>query len=290
VSENWVHDYVETNGIRMHYVTSGAGELVILLHGFPEFWYSWRFQIGVLGKYFKVVAPDLRGYNKTDKPEGVENYRLEVLVQDISELIENLGEEKAIIVGHDWGGALAWDVARRVPEKTEKLIVLNCPPIDILNQEIASNETQRKRSGYIFFFQKPEIPEKSLSANNYEKLKAMYLSISTNRKTQIRFWNEEILAKYVEALKLPALSCGINYYRAAVQHPMRTKFQKLRVQCPTLVIWGEKDIALGKELTRHFPGLVKGPYTIQFIPEIGHWVQIEAADRVNKYMLEFLGK
>ncbi|MHA1276963.1 MAG: alpha/beta fold hydrolase [Candidatus Helarchaeota archaeon] len=286
--DEWEHKFTETNGIRMHYVTYGQGPLVVLLHGFPEFWYSWRFQIGELGKYFRVVAPDLRGYNKTEKPQGVENYKIDVLIQDIGGLIEQLEADTAIIVGHDWGGALAWEFARRVPDKTEKLIILNCPPIDILNQEIASNETQRKRSGYIFFFQKPEIPEQSLSENNYEKLKMMYLTISTNRKTQKEFWNDTILAKYVEALKLPALSCGINYYRAAFQYPMRAKYRKLKVHCKTLVIWAEKDIALGKELTRHFPEIIEASYTIKFIPEIGHWVQIEAAELVNKYILEFI--
>lgn len=285
---NWKHEYIETNGIRMHYVTEGKGTLIILLHGFPEFWYSWRFQIGMLGNHWKVVAPDLRGYNKTDKPNGIENYKIELLTRDILGLINNLGREKAIIVGHDWGGAIAWEFARSFPEATEKLIILNCPPIDILQQEIATNEAQRKRSGYIFFFQKPEIPEKTLSENNYEKLKAMYLNISSNHKTQKEFWNEAILEKYVDALRIPALTCGINYYRAAFQYPIRAKQRRKKVKAPTLVIWGEKDIALGKELTHHFPGIVEGPYSIKFIPKIGHWVQVEASELVNEYILEFI--
>ncbi len=286
--DEWQHTFVETNGIRMHYVTHGEGPMIVLLHGFPEFWYSWRFQIGELGKYFKVVAPDLRGYNKTDKPEGIENYKINILLDDILGLIKGLGENKAIIVGHDWGGALAWDFAKRFPEVTEKLIVLNCPPIDILQKEIAANPTQRKRSGYIFAFQQPELPEKRLSKDGYAALKMIYLNLSTSRKTRKNVWNEEILTKYVEALKLPSLSCGINYYRAAVRHPLRAKQVRKKVQADTLVIWGEEDLALGKELANHFPAIVEGSYTIKFIPKIGHWVQLEAPEVVNQYILDFL--
>ncbi|MHA1264905.1 MAG: alpha/beta fold hydrolase [Candidatus Helarchaeota archaeon] len=286
MAAEWEHKFTNTNGIRMHYVTYGNGDLILLLHGFPEFWYSWRFQIGELGNYLHVVAPDLRGYNKTDKPKGVKNYKINLLLKDIYGLIENLGYQKAIIVGHDWGGALAWEFARTFPNVTEKLIVLNCPPIDILQEEIATNERQRKRSEYVFFFQQPEIPEKTLSDNNYAMLKYTWLSMATKKGKKI--WDKETLDKYVEALRLPALSCGINYYRAAFLYPPRAKQRKLKVFCDTLVIWGEHDKALGKELTQHFPKIVKGNYLIKFIPEAGHWVQQEAPNLVNRYILEFL--
>ncbi|MFX1298072.1 MAG: alpha/beta fold hydrolase, partial [Promethearchaeota archaeon] len=128
MEDKWDHKYIETNNIRMHYVTHGKGSPIVLLHGFPEFWYSWRFQIDELSKYFRVVAPDLRGYNKTDKPIGIENYKINILNQDILGLVEYLGG-RAIIVGHDWGGALAWEFAKCFPEQTERLIILNCPPI-----------------------------------------------------------------------------------------------------------------------------------------------------------------
>ncbi len=287
IRENeWRHEYIQIKNIRMHYVIYGSGKLVMLLHGFPEFWYSWRFQIGELGKYFKVVVPDLRGYNLTDKPEGVENYKINILLQDILGLIDGLGEdkEKAIVVGHDWGGALAWEFAKSFPDRTEKLIILNCPPISILQEEIATNKQQAKRSQYIFFFQQPDIPEKTLSENNY----AMLISTWKDMAIRKELWDEGTLKKYVEALKLPSLSCGINYYRASFRYPLKAKQRQLKVQCPTLVIWGEKDKALGKELTRHFPGIVEGPYTIKFIPEVGHWVQQEAPELVNKYILQFL--
>ncbi len=283
--ENWAHKFIETNGIRMHYVTHGAGPLVILLHGFPEFWYSWRFQIDPLSEYFTVVAPDLRGYNQTDKPEGIKNYTINVLLKDIEGLIDYFDSKKAIVVGHDWGGALAWDFARNYPDRTEKLIILNCPPIDVLQEEIVASKKQRKMSEYIFFFQQPDIPEKTLSENNYAGLRFTWLNMAVNKK----LWTEDILTKYVEALKMPSLSCGINYYRAAVQYPLRAKQRRLKVKCNTLVIWGLLDKALSENLTRHFPNIVEGSYSIKFIPEVGHWVQQEAPELVNKYILEFLG-
>jgi len=280
----WDHQYVQINKIRMHYVTHGKGKIVILLHGFPEFWYSWRFQIKEIGKYFKVIAPDLRGYNETDKPIGVENYKIDILTQDILELIRNLGEDKAIIVGHDWGGAIAWEFAKYHPERTEKLIILNCPPISILQEEIVKNKEQAKKSQYIIFFQTPEIPEKTLSENDYAMLKYTLKDMAIKKE----LWDDETLSKYVNALKMPALSCGINYYRASFKYPIKAKQRQMKVLCPTLVIWGEKDRALGRELTDYFPDIVDGPYSIKFIPDVGHWVQQEAPDLVNKYILEFL--
>src|SRR5438128_5376616 len=127
ISETWQHRDIITNGIRMHYVERGEGPLVVLLHGFPEFWYSWRHQIPALAPRFRVVAPDQRGYNLTEKPHGVDAYRIDNLAADVAALIRHLGEERAVIVGHDWGGGVAWWFAMHHPELTRKLIVLNCP-------------------------------------------------------------------------------------------------------------------------------------------------------------------
>jgi len=283
-NNEWKHEYIKTNNIRMHYVTFGQGKLLILLHGFPEFWYSWRFQINELGKYFRVVAPDLRGYNKTDKPKGVENYKINILIQDILGLVEGLEESKAVIIGHDWGGALSWEFAKCFPNKTEKLVILNCPPISVLQEEILKNKDQARRSQYIMFFQTPEVPEKSFSARNYELLRSTY----TNMAIKKELWDDDTLNKYVKALELPSIACGINYYRASYKFPLSTKQSKLKVQCPTLVIWGEQDKALSIKLTEYFSDIVEGIYMIKFIPTAGHWVQLEEPELVNKYILEFL--
>ncbi|MHA1298592.1 MAG: alpha/beta fold hydrolase [Candidatus Helarchaeota archaeon] len=283
-NNEWKHEYIKTNNIRMHYVTFGQGKLLILLHGFPEFWYSWRFQINELGKYFRVVAPDLRGYNKTDKPKGVENYKINILIQDILGLVEGLEEGKAVIIGHDWGGALSWEFAKCFPKKTEKLVILNCPPISVLQEEILKNKDQARRSQYIMFFQTPEVPEKSFSARNYELLRSTY----TNMAIKKELWDDDTLNKYVKALELPSIACGINYYRASYKFPLSTKQSKLKVQCPTLVIWGEQDKALSIKLTEYFSDIVEGTYMIKFIPTAGHWVQLEEPELVNKYILEFL--
>ena len=285
--EDLKHEYIETNGINMHYVTKGQGKLVVLLHGFPEFWYSWRRQISAIGsEKFKVIAPDLRGYGKTDKPEGVENYKVSVLAKDVLGLIHSLGEEKAVIVGHDWGGAIAWHFAQTLPEQTEKLIILNCPPPSALKQEISKNPDQQRRSTYIKFFQQKNVPERTLSANNYAGLKMALTSLAVKKD----IFSDEDLEKYVEALKLPALSCAINYYRASYQFPPDKETEKLKVKSPTMVIWGEQDNALGKELTEHIPNFIEGEYKIHYIPSAGHWVQHEEPELVNKYILEFLGE
>ncbi|MDY6964697.1 MAG: alpha/beta hydrolase [Halobacteriota archaeon] len=283
--ENLKHKFIETNGIKMHYVTRGSGKLVVFLHGFPEFWYSWRHQISAIASdKFMVVAPDLRGYGKTDKPEGVENYKITTLAQDILGFIKGLGKEKAVIVGHDWGGAIAWHFAQTLPEHTEKLIILNCPPPSALKQEISKNPDQQRRSTYIKFFQQKDIPEKTLSINNYAGLKAALTSLAVKKD----IFTGEDLEKYVEALELPALSCAINYYRAGYQFPLDEDTEKLKVKSPTLVIWGEQDNALCKALTEHIPDYILGSYTIHFVPNAGHWVQHEEPELVNKYILEFL--
>ena len=162
---NLSHHKTEVNGIKIHYVTAGEGPLIILLHGFPEFWYSWRNQLEDLSANYKVVAPDLRGYGESDKPKGVKNYHIDLIASDITGLINKLGHEKAIIVGHDWGGAVAWKLATSYKDYVEKLIILNCPPVEILFKSLFTNFRQFRRSWYIYFFQIPSLPEKRIHAN-----------------------------------------------------------------------------------------------------------------------------
>ncbi|WXG47146.1 MAG: alpha/beta hydrolase [Candidatus Atabeyarchaeum deiterrae] len=294
----WKHAYINANNINIHYVADGSGGLVLLLHGFPEFWYSWRHQIPALSERFRVVAPDLRGYNETDKPTGLKNYSTSVLVQDIVGLIDALGEKKATIVGHDWGGAVAWSLAMMAPQSINKLVILNCPhPFALTEAFLSMNARQLQKSWYIFFFQQPEAPEKILSQNNFEFLKMMLIGSAVNKKA----FNEEDTRRFIEAWSKPgALTASINYYRANMNpaqimlmpRDQREKVTKKfpKVKCPTLVIWGENDAALDKSLTFGMEKYVDGPYEIKYIPDCGHWVQQEAPDLVNRYLLEFLGR
>ena len=288
MSETWEHKFVQTNGIRLHCVVQGQGKLMVMLHGFPEFWYSWRHQIPIMAKYFKVIAPDMRGYNQSEKPEGAENYRMNLLVEDVMGLIEFFGEEKAIIVGHDWGAIVSWAFAMAHPEATERLIIMNVPHPAVWQEKAKYIARQLQKSWYIFFFQKEKVPESYFSRNNYLALKLM-LSKSTVREG---VFSDEDLKRFVEAWSKPgALTASINYYRANIRPEIFMKEVSLKfpkITSPTLVIWGEKDLALTLEISKGAEKYVDAPYTIKYIPRCGHWVQNEEPELVDKYILEFL--
>jgi pimeloyl-ACP methyl ester carboxylesterase len=282
-SDTWQHEYTLTNGIRMHYVTQGEGPLVVLLHGFPEFWYSWRYQIPFLAEHgFKVVAPDLRGYNMTDKPHT--GYDVSTLIRDIADLITGLGREKAVIVGHDWGGVLAWAFAIRYPEMTERLIVLNAPHPGAMMRELRALRQLRK-SWYIFFFQLPWLPEYVLRRNNANEIGRMLRGAAVQKD---RFPRSET-AKYQQAMSTPGtMTAALNYYRQLFRRLPRTaKEANNRVSVPTLLIWGVHDIALDIRLTKGLHRWVDD-IRVEYIYNSGHWVQQEQPDEVNRLMLEFL--
>jgi pimeloyl-ACP methyl ester carboxylesterase len=147
------HLYAENEGVRIHYAALGEGPLVVMLHGFPDYWYTWHRQMDALSTTYRVAAPDLRGYNLSDKPEGIENYGMRALLGDVAAVIRSEGRESAIVVGHDWGGAIAWQFATRLPEMTDKLVILNLPHPSGLSRELAENPKQREASAYTRFFQ-----------------------------------------------------------------------------------------------------------------------------------------
>jgi len=281
--ETWQHQYIITNGIRMHYVTEGEGPLIVLLHGFPEFWYSWRFQIPFLAEHgYTVVAPDLRGYNDTDKPH--KGYDIPSLLRDIKGLIKGLGQSEAIIVGHDWGGVLAWAFALNYPDMTGHLIVMNAPHPAAMMREMRTLK-QLRRSWYVFAFQIPWLPEYMLGRKHANEIGKMLRRAALQKSAFPR----EVTAKYQEAMGKPgAIKAAISYYRQLFWRlPFSFKSYELRINTPTLLIWGEQDIALGIELTT---GLERWVNDIQIkrIPDSGHWVQQEQPEKVNQYMLEFL--
>lgn len=284
------HDYAQLEGIRLHYAACGKGdELVILLHGFPEFWYSWRHQLPVLGERYHVIAPDMRGFNLSDKPAGIKNYRIEPLVQDILGLIKYFGKQKATIVGHDWGAAVAWAIARRHPEAVSKLVAMQVPPPAAWRANFTLR--QLRRSWYMFFFQLPRVPEWWASANDFARVEKMY------RETSVRpgAFTDSDIAVYKEALRQPgALTSSLNYYRANVLKSLfrggvETPNQRDgRVSVPTLFIYGEKDVAIIPETVRGVSRFVDAPYRELRIPDSGHWVQNEAVEEVNTALLDFL--
>jgi pimeloyl-ACP methyl ester carboxylesterase len=281
--ETWQHQYIITNGIRMHYVTEGEGPLIVLLHGFPEFWYSWRFQIPFLAEHgYTVVAPDLRGYNDTDKPH--KGYDIPSLLRDIKGLIKGLGQSEAIIVGHDWGGVLAWAFALNYPDMTGRLIVMNAPHPAAMMREMRTLKQLRK-SWYVFAFQIPWLPEYMLGRKHANEIGKMLRGAALQKSAFPR----EVTAKYQEAMSKPgAIKAAISYYRQLFWRlPFSFKSYELRINTPTLLMWGEQDIALGIELTT---GLERWVNDIQIkrIPDSGHWVQQEQPEKVNQYMLEFL--
>ncbi len=282
-AETWQHRDIITNGIRMHYVTQGSGPLIILLHGFPEFWYSWRYQIPFLAEHgYTVVAPDLRGYNDTDKPRT--GYDVATLTRDIAGLVRGLGQEKAIIAGHDWGGVLAWVFAARYPQMTERLIVMNAPYPQAMRREIRTLKQLRK-SWYVFFFQIPWLPEYILLRNHANEVGRMLRGAAVQKAAFPR----EITAKFQQAMSKPgAMTAALNYYRQLFRlRPLYARGGKTHISAPTLLIWGVQDIALGIELTNGLEQWVDN-IEIKRIPDSGHWVQQEQPEKVNQLMLDFL--
>lgn len=282
----WHHCFVETNRIRLHCVTQGTGELVVLLHGFPEFWYSWRRQIPALSRHFKVVVPDLRGYNDSDKP--LTGYDLDTLIADIQGLIQGLGYRKAHIVGHDWGGVIAWHFAQTLPQHLHRLAILNAPHPQQFVREIVGNLDQLWRSWYLLAFQVPELPEWIIQQNLREFVTRLFQDLSI-RKGAFTTADTEI---YRAALAKPrVLSAALNYYRQLMA-PSTWLRQWERspkpVTTPTLVLWGEDDHFLHKRLSQGLGALVDAPFQLKLIPQCGHWIQQEAPQTVNRELLRFL--
>jgi len=279
------HRYADLGDVRLHYVEAGEGPLVLLLHGFPQFWYQWRHQIPALVEAgFRVVAPDMRGYNLSDKLPGVRAYRVELLARDVERLILACGERTATVVGHDWGAIVAWFAAMRHPERVEKLAILNVPhPARFL--EGLLSPMQLLRSSYVFFFQIPRLPEEVIRAGDF----ALLRSVLGRDPVQPEAFAAEDVERYVEAIVKPgALTATLNYYRALLRNPGETRALLQRVEAPVLVIWGERDRFLSRRLAEppHLwvPNLVR----VKRLPDASHWVAEDRPLQVNTLLLDFL--
>jgi epoxide hydrolase 4 len=281
------HHHTIANGVRLHYVAAGDGPLVLLLHGFPEFWYSWRRQLPALAAAgYRAVAVDMRGYNRSEKPPGVCAYGIEHLVDDAAALVRTLGDGRpaAAVVGHDWGGFIAWHVAMWRPESLRRLVVLNAPHPATFLREIV-HAAQLLRSRYQFYFQLPWLPELSLRAANFAILRRIFC----HEPARPDAFADEDIRQYLAALRQPgALTATINYYRAAVRRgPLAVRRDTRRVTVPTLLLWGMRDRYLRPTLLNGLDRWVPD-LRIERLPDATHWIQHEQPARVNQLLLEFL--
>ena len=267
------HAHADSNGVKIHYVTLGKGPLVVMIHGFPDYWYTWRHQMAALADNFQVVAIDMRGYNRSDKPKGVEQYDLKLLVGDVAAVIKHVGAKQATIVGHDWGGMVAWQFAMALPRQCSRLIILNLPHPRGLSRELANNPQQQKNSAYARAFQLPGA-HKALSAEGL----ARWVKNKTAR------------AKYVEAFKRSDFEAMLNYYKK--NYP-RMPYKEdtspvVRVQAPVLMFHGLNDRAL-------LPAALNGTWKwvgkdlpLVTVPGAGHFVQQDASELVSRTMKMWL--
>lgn len=279
------HRTIATNGLRLHAVEAGpeSGPLLLLLHGFPEFWYGCRHQIESLAAAgFRVLAPDQRGYNLSDKPRGVSSYSLDLLARDIVGLIDDAGYDKAYVAGHDWGGAVGWWLGVHHPERIEKLALLNIPHPYVMLRTVKKNPVQQRKSSYIAFFQLPWLPERVLRAKNWAAM------VKTVRKTsRPGTFPDADLVFYREAWSQPgAITAMLNWYRAALRKGVPRLTRSSRVTVPTLLIWGTQDRALLRDMAQPSIDLCDDGRLV-FLEEATHWVQHEEADAVNARLTDF---
>ncbi len=272
--------YADVGDVQLHYVEAGEGPLVLLLHGFPEFWYGWRKQIAPLAKAgFRVVAPDLRGYNLSSRPDGFTEYTADKLAADVRGLIHALGAESAMVVGHDWGGSVAWTLAMNHPEVVDRLVILNAAHPRKLNEGLKSPR-QLLRSWYFFYFQLPGSPERRAARNGWTFFKGFQRDARPP-------YTEQENERYVEAWSQPgAAKAMIDYYRAAVR--LGSKQKVLPITAPTLVIWGQGDRYLGPTLAEPHIDDVPNLYGVERLPGASHWVHHDEAERVNHLLIDFL--
>jgi epoxide hydrolase 4 len=274
--------YAEIGDQRLHYVEIGEGPLVVLLHGFPEFWYGWRRQIGPLAAAgFRVVAPDTRGYNLSSRPEDVASYDVGLLAADIKGLIHERGAETAMVAGHDWGGTIAWTLAMNHPEVVDRLAILNAAHPRKLSQGL-HHPDQLRRSWYFFFFALPDLPEAVVHANHWHFFRHFLHDANSA-------YTPEEIDRYVEAWSQPGAATGmINYYRSSVRQSQKKAEAALRpVKAPTLVIWGERDGYLTPGLAEPDRDDVPNLDRVERLPDASHWVHHDEAERVTQLLTNF---
>ncbi|WP_247000461.1 alpha/beta fold hydrolase [Halosolutus gelatinilyticus] len=272
------------NGVRLHTVTAGAedGPLVVLLHGFPEFWYGWRHQIEPLvDAGYRVLVPDQRGYNLSEKPRTVRAYRRRDLARDVVDLVAAEDRESAHVVGHDWGGGVCWDLALRYPDVVDRVGVVNMPHPTAYRHQLRSNPEQLLRSWYAVSFQIPRVPELVLQASDFALLERGLRETSAQGT-----FSDEALARYRRAWNREgALTGMLNWYRASARYP--PEYGRDRVTAPTIVVWGEDDEALVPALATASRRYCDDG-RLELLPETSHWVPSERPDELTDLLLDHL--
>lgn len=262
------HKYADSNGVKIHYAQAGSGPLMVFIHGFPDFWYSWRYQMEALSDEYTVVAMDTRGYNLSDKPEGGENYDMPYLVGDVAAVIKAEGKESAIIVGHDWGGAIAWSFAMAMPQMTEKLVIVNLPHMSGLTRELMKEDSQQHRnSQYARNFQRE---------NSHESIRAEMLAGAASGG------DPEARAKYIEAFERSSFDAMMNYYRRNYPREPYEMPEVPKVKMPVLQFHGLNDTALLAPALNNTWELLEEDWTLVTIPGVGHWSHHEKPELVSE--------
>lgn len=281
-ANNWYKEieesFIEINGIKLHIISIGSGQPLLLLHGFPDFWYGWKSVIPKLKEKYRLIIPDMRGYNLSDKPKGMQKYRIDLLIEDIGGIIKNLNLGKVYLAGHDWGGVVTWVFAEKYPDLLKKIAILNAPHPKIFQDKLRNDKKQQKASFYIFEFLKPD-GEKWLFEEDYRWLKWAVFEGMINKKD----FSDYDKQKYLEAWKQEnAILSGVNYYRANLTFDQFTG----RINLPTLVIHGMKDVAV-------LPGVLDG--LSEYVSDLkiiraenaSHWVIYDAPDLIVKTFMDF---
>ena len=270
------HKFADNDGVSIHYAKAGSGPLVVFIHGFPDFWYSWRHQMQVLADNYTVAAMDTRGYNKSDQPSGVENYDMQLLIEDVAAVIKNEGRENAVIVGHDWGGGIAWSFAAARPELTRQLIIINLPHVKNLARELAKFEDQHRNSTYARNFQRE---------NSHQAIKPAQLAKGIARG------DKALEAKYLTAFENSSMDAMMNYYRANFPKEPYTSGAFLeidRIKMPVLQFHGLADTALLPASLNNTWQELDQDWTLVTIPGAGHWPHHEQAEKVTNMMRAWL--
>ena len=274
------HGYLRSGSVRLHYVTMGKGPLLLFLHGFPDFWYGWRHQLAEFARDHKVVALDMRGYNDSDKPSRLDDYTMTRLVADVAAVIAELGGGRATLVGHDWGGVVAWSFAEAYPEMLQKLIIINIPHPAVMAREMV-RPPQVFKSWYIFMFQLPGLPELMVTRDHGALMESVFRGGAVNREA----FNDTDIAVYRDAICKPGVAtAALNYYRN-VRANARPHWGTIKV--PTTLIWGMEDRALGPNLIDGNAAFVSD-LTIHRVPGAGHFPHQEKPHLVNSLIRDSL--